>query len=463
MKPDERPTKKVLMIARAFPPFRSVGHSIRVVKFIKYLPAFGWLPSVLTIDDNSEYEADRKQGSETLLAEIPQDVSIYRTAAGEPSWAFLEKERAFGRRNWLTRAIVKIFGGGRRWTFRNVLLPDRFLLWLPFALQRGRHIVRSERIDVIFATCPPYSVTLIGAFLKLVTGKRLILDFRDDWIDTPWYHSRPAIIRLVHRTMERWVVKMADKVVLVTELSKNGFIGRYPRKSPEDFVFVSNGCDLDDFAGLEAPPSVSSKFTIVHAGALNDTPPWRRNLAGLFQALQNLLREYPELSEKLTLVFAGGLPQVQQRLAHDMGLSGLIREVGHLPHGEVLRLLKSADLLLAVNYENWSTIIPAKIYEYWATGGPPILLLSCPGAAADLVAQHNLGFTVDPCDSDGIQRVIWNVYCQSRTATSLRVSTNGIALYDRKALTHKLARVLSTIAERIEQPRSVTMAAISND
>ena len=447
MKPDERPIKKVLMIARAFPPFRSVGHSIRVVKFIKYLPAFGWLPSVLTVDDRKEYEFDRKQGSEALLREIPREVSIYRTAAGEPSWRFLQKERALGQRNWLTGAMVKILGGARRWAFRNFLLPDRFLLWLPFALHRGRQIVRSEGSDVIFATCPPYSVTLIGAFLKLLTGKRLILDFRDDWIDTPWYHSKPAIVRLIYRQMESWVVRMADKVILVTEWSKDAFIKRYPREPTEHFVLVSNGCDLEDFAALKSLPAPlgNARFTIVHAGALNDTKPWRRNVAGLFQALQKLLREEPALSQKLALVFAGGLPETQQRVAHDMGLSGVIQELGHLPHAEVLDVLKSADLLLAINYENWSTIIPAKIYEYWAIGGPPILLLSCPGAAAELVTQHRLGFTVEPFDSDGIYRAILNVYRQSRTAAPLRVSTDGIASYDRQALTRKLAQVLSTI------------------
>ncbi len=70
LQPLEGRMKKVLMIARAFPPFHCVGHSIRVVKFIKYLPALGWLPVVLTIDDRKEYEFDRKQGSETLLSEI---------------------------------------------------------------------------------------------------------------------------------------------------------------------------------------------------------------------------------------------------------------------------------------------------------------------------------------------------------------------------------------------------------
>jgi glycosyltransferase involved in cell wall biosynthesis len=447
MKPDERGIKRILMIARAFPPFQSVGHSIRVVKFLKYLPALGWRPSVLTIDDRREYEFDRRQGSEALLREVPSEVSIYRTPAGEPSCTFLEKERAFGQRNWLTRVLVKMLGGARRWGIRNMLPPDRAVVWLPFALARGRQIVRSEGSDVIFATCPPYSVTLIGGFLKLVTGSRLILDFRDDWIDTPWYDSKPAIMRMIHRRMESWVVKMADRVILVTEWSRNAFVKRYPGRPADHFVLISNGCDLQDFAALESPPPRVgfSRFTITHAGALNDTEPYRRSLRGLFEALQSVLEDEPELSQKLTLVFAGGLPEVQRRLADSMGLAGVIQELGDMPHAEVLRLLRSADLLLAVNYENWATIIPAKLYEYWAIGGPPILLLSCPGAAADLVSQHGLGFTVAPLDTAGIRDAILTVYRQSRTAAPLRVSTTGIASYDRQALTRRLAQVLSTI------------------
>ena len=218
--PRESKMKKVLMIAHAFPPFRSVGHSIRAVKFIKYLPALGWLPVVLTIDDRREYEDYRKQGSESLLSDISQEVPIYRTVAGELSLEYLEKERRFGQRNWLTRVIVKVLGGARRWAYRNIFLPDRHIAWLPFALKQGRRIVRSEGIDIIFATCPPHSATLVGAFLKLITGKPLVLDFRDDWIDTPWYHSGPAIRRWIERKMESWAIKTADKVILVTEWSK---------------------------------------------------------------------------------------------------------------------------------------------------------------------------------------------------------------------------------------------------
>lgn len=437
--------KKVLMVARAFPPFLPVGHSIRVIKFIKYLPAMGWLPVVLTIDDQEEYETTYKVGSETLLAEIQSDVKIYRTTAGETSLKYLEKEKEFGQRNRLAALIVKVLTKVRHWCLWNLFLPDSYITWIPFAVKQGRKVVKDEGIDVIFATCPPYSATLIGAFLKILTGRALILDFRDDWIGTPWYLAKPTIARTISRMMESFVVNKADVVVLATEWSRKAFLNRYPAQPKDKFIFIPNGCDLEEFSRLNSmtPKTHNSKFTIMHAGSLNESKEWGRSAVGLFKAIQQIQKKQPGLIEDLSLVFIGDLPEGHLRLAEKMGLSNLIRGNGHLPHDEVLLLLRSADLLLAINYEGWSNIIPGKIYEYWAVGGPPILLLSCKGAAADFVEQHNLGITVEPSDISGIEQAVLKIYRRSKAATPMRVSTAGVEAFDRQALTRKLAQILT--------------------
>lgn len=439
--------KKVLIVVRVFPPFSPVGHSIRAVKFVKYLPESDWLPTVLTIDDQMEYETMRKVGSGALLSEIQPQVKIYRTGAGEPSLRYLSRESELSRRNRFTNALVKIMGGTRRWAYRNIMLPDRYLTWLPYAVRRGRQIVRSEGIDVIFATCPPHSTVLVGAVLKGLTGKPLVLDYRDDWIDTPWYKSSPRVRRMFERKMEGWAVRMADKVVLVTDWSRNAFLDRYSAEPTDKFALIPNGVDLREIAATDSRTTEhrNSKFTIVHAGSLNESKKWGRSADGLFQAIRRILRKKPDAAKNIRLVFAGDLPEGHRMLAEEMGLSDLIQGTGHVPHSEVLSLISSADLLLAINYEGWSTIIPGKIYEYWAVGGPPILLLSCPGAAATFVEQHHLGFAVEPSDVSGIEHAILSTYHQSRGTNRPRVSRAGIEAYDRRALTCQLADVLSSV------------------
>lgn len=442
--PPAGPLRRVLMVARVFPPFQSVGHSLRVVKFIKYLPALGWLPSVLTIDDRKEYEGDRRQGSDSLLVEIPSGVNVERTRAGEPSWAFLERERRFGQRNWLTRIITKVTGGCRRWAYRNLLVPDRCVLWLPFAVHRGRRIVRTRDVEVIFATCPPYSASLVGACLKRVTGKPLVLDFRDDWVGTPWYASKGPVLRLVNRWLESLAVRAADKVILVTEWSRTSFLQRYPLQA-DKFVLIPNGCDLEEFtpANDAGPVPPAAGFTILHAGTLNDAANWGRTPAALFRALHAIVQRDPSLAGELRLAFTGALPQKQRQLVTELGLSSMVKELGFLPREEFLHVMQTAGMLLVINYDGYATLIPGKIYEYWAVGGPPILLLSCPGAASDLVQHYALGTSADPGDSDAIERAVLTAYQRSKTQAPMRVGTAGIERFDRKALAQQLGNVLS--------------------
>ncbi len=127
------------------------------------------------------------------------------------------------------------------------------------------------------------------------------------------------------------------------------------------------------------PIPQNKKFSILHAGSLNKSAVWGRSLEGFFQAIQKILLEFPEIKENLVLNFAGDFPDEYRKLVEEMGISSLIQRLGHIPHEEVLRLTQASDLLLALNYDGWATLIPGKIYEYWAVGGPPILLLSCPG------------------------------------------------------------------------------------
>jgi hypothetical protein len=80
---------------------------------------------------------------------------------------------------------------------------------------------------------------------------------------------------------------------------------------------------------VQAP--YNSRFTILHAGSLNDSRNWTRTPATLFQAVHQLLQREPDLAEKLTLAFTGVLPERQRQYVEEMGLSGVVRELGFLP------------------------------------------------------------------------------------------------------------------------------------
>ena len=66
----KRSDRKVLMIAYAFPPTGGPGVQ-RSAKFAKYLPQFGWLPTVWTAD-----EVDGLPRDPTLCDELPSEVVV---------------------------------------------------------------------------------------------------------------------------------------------------------------------------------------------------------------------------------------------------------------------------------------------------------------------------------------------------------------------------------------------------
>jgi hypothetical protein len=70
--------KTVLILTYYWPPAGGPGVQ-RVLKFVKYLPQFGWYPVVLTVA-NEEYPAI----DESLLSDIADDVSVYKTSSNEP-------------------------------------------------------------------------------------------------------------------------------------------------------------------------------------------------------------------------------------------------------------------------------------------------------------------------------------------------------------------------------------------
>ncbi len=76
------PHKRVLLISYAFPPVGGAGVQ-RMLKFTKYLPDYGWLPTVLTVANPSVPVTDPR-----MLDEVPKNVEVVRARTLEPNYRF---------------------------------------------------------------------------------------------------------------------------------------------------------------------------------------------------------------------------------------------------------------------------------------------------------------------------------------------------------------------------------------
>lgn len=336
---------------------------------------------------------------------------------------------------------------------RHVLVPDSSIRWVPWAVARARRLIRQNRPSAILVTSPPHSSALIGALLKRVFRLPLVLDFRDDWVDTPWFKKKNPAQRSVERLLERWVVRSADKVILVTKWSLNTFRSRYPGLPKSRFAYIPNGCDLEDFPPPDAemekrdPPV----FSIVHTGLVPPWGAWNRDPSGFFRAVSRLRAKDYAFRDDVRIEFTGTLPAPHREAVEKYGLTDVVEEHGHLPHARFRQLLWDASLLLAINYNNFSTLIPGKIYEYWAAGKAPILLLGARGAASELIAEHGIGFHTTPDDVPGIEAILRNTYAAHRRGDPIVINRDAIEEYDRKNLSLQLDSLLNSLIKR-ERP-----------
>ena len=268
-----------------------------------------------------------------------------------------------------------------------------------FARAVLRHTA-GARYDLVFATSSRLMTAALGAAAAQRTGARLYLDLRDIFVDTmndvmPAGFAWP--IRFLFDRVERWTVRRAARVNLVSRGFESYFKGRYPGRQ---FGFVTNGID-EEFvsttasvaAAAEARPKVAR---IVYAGNLGEG----QALHGILPELARLLHGRAHFivigdgSRKAALAAAvAGLDNVE--LQPPMARKGL------------LEVYRSADVLFLHlgALPAFEKVLPSKLFEYAALGKP--ILAGVSGYAADFVrAEIDNAAVFRPTDARAAVRAL---------------------------------------------------------
>ena len=164
---------------------------------------------------------------------------------------------------------------------------------------------------------------------------------------------------------------------------------------------ISNGCDFDEFAGLEHTPS--DRLRILHAGFFFGV----RSPRPFLEALSGLLADRPELRELVEARFVGGFRTADREWAETLGLGDALRIDGFLPHDQALAAMKAADALLLLIPRAGGlglSVLSGKLFEYLAAERPVLALVPPEGIAADLLRSTGFARVADPDDVGAIRR-----------------------------------------------------------
>lgn len=404
------PQQSVLWLSYPFPPAVSAG-VFRSVRFVKYLPEFGWKPLVFTVTPDERFPTD-----DSLSNYLPADLVIESCPIWRPGeW----KQRLFGKtqKNGCasrpksptadegthpTQAAVatRPEQRSRYQELRRRLLatPDEKIWWARPAYYKALKLIRQHRPKVIFSTAPPHSSHLLGLWLKRKTGLPLVLDFRDPWTRSPWGGTKNAYLDEVNCRLERECVEGADAVILNTERTRDEFAGFYGPAQAAKFHTIYNGYDpslreeiekLTPAAALTAR-GPSTTLRLCHVGTIYG----RREIRPLLEALSRLVVAGGNIAFEQV-----GIVKVDYDLPTYLKQHGLESNVCVIPpvtHSEALERMAGADVLLLLQPDG-QLQVPGKLFEM-IMFRKPILALTGEGATRDLVSKYRLGPIADPHD-----------------------------------------------------------------
>lgn len=354
--------KKVLFITYYWPP--SVKASLHwPLKMIKYLPEFGWQPSVLTVEEDTFSSKD-----ESLLNDIDKKLVVVKAKSFEPfniykKFTGKKKDEQLVASETISRVNKSLTHRISIWIRMNLFIPDARIGWYFPAVKKGSSYLEKEKIDAIITIGPPHTTHLVGMKLSKIFKIPHIPVFIDPWVDIIYYknfkRSKPTLA--LDNYLEKKVLKSSNSAVFVTKTMQDDYIKKYPFLNNKSNTLYW-GYDEEDFKNISSEKPNNEEETIVHAGNIFDF----QNTPKFWQQVKKEI----DNGRKLRIKFIGTVsPGIKQTIENN-GLTPVTQYLGFLPYNEMLTELSNASYLLVCATE--PRHVPGKLFEYLRIGKPII-------------------------------------------------------------------------------------------
>lgn len=462
MKPDFR---TALMIAHGFPPISTAG-VFRTLRFVKYLPEFGWRPVVIASPSRRgtvvKDDGLLKQVPEGTIVERPDMLnpegwigSLFHSGGNGPQ----PDATAARAANVAQSVVVDAPRAPRRWrewvkTLQELLFhtPDEYIWWALPAARAALRAVEQTNPEVIYTTGPPHSTHVAGLLVRQMTGLPWVADFRDPWSRQPWGQKRNLWGAKLLPFIESECIRHATCVILNTGRMAQDFRRHYHSIRGSKFVALPNGFD-PELKGVvegclrsapETPPG--GPLALCHPGSLYH----RRDMRPLVDAVRLLA----ERGLAVRVENIGDCPCRQElsTYAAEAGVPDSFVFSEPVKHREVLQRMAGAEVLVVIQPNN-DLQVPGKLYEMMLFG-KPILALADEGEVSDLVRRYELGESARSNDASAIAGAIARL--AERARASARPVPNPVALeaFDGRLLSARLAGMFSSLVRDFGRDRA---------
>jgi len=432
--------KRVLMISFAFFSRPGAGH-VRSQKFAKYLPLFGWEPTILTA---------RLRGEPELRCSVVDEVGEVRVVEASFHDPFMATKEILGlersrdalaqveesmgvspRSMARARIMKRIVRLAKDW----VAFPDARITWAPAAVVAGYQELWRGRYSAIYSTSPPATNHIVACVLKRLFGLPWVADFRDLWSQDEFL-DRSTRRRKIERFLERSVIRSADYLVTV-----NSPYARTLREIHDDkpIAVITNGFDPDDHA-IEADP-VRERLVITYTGNLYGL---RCDPRPVISALERLI-DRDELSENdVRLRIYSQWDPAFSELKNGMRYKEILEVYDMVSRDDALKRQKESTALLAILFDEpqASSCHSSKVFEYMGAGRPILLWAPRGGIAEDLLTETHTGRFARTDEELGKILLEWAREFKETGEIACQPLEEEVCRYSRRELTRELAAIM---------------------
>ena len=411
--------RRVLVVAYYFPPIGGIG-SIRLARFAELLPQHGWEPNVQAPRDTPHAsDPDLRFPEERVIRSNSIELSqLGRAVVGARS----ANAVVTGSDGPSARAMLRTFA------HRYVFFPDAQVGWYPGAVVAGLRALRRERFDAIYSTSYPMTAHLVARTLSRRSGLPWLAEHRDPWCER-LFADHPY--RRLAERLERTVARDATALAMPTPT----WAEHYGALWHADVAVLPNGFDV---ALPERREPVAPTLTYVGTYL-----PREHDLSTLWEALARIREQSPASMPRIR--FVGRLPDALRDEIATAGLADVLDCTGFVSHDDAMRELMSASVLIAsgvpgvdARRRGW---VPAKLFEYLASGLPVVYVADADTDAAEILSGHAGVHVVAPGDVSGAVAAV-------RASLTDGVQQRDVAHLSREAGASRLAELLDGMARR---------------
>ncbi|MFC1867389.1 glycosyltransferase [Thermodesulfobacteriota bacterium] len=414
--------KRILIICCTFPPSSYVG-GLRPAMFAKYLPEFGWEPTILTRDwPDGDPRADRKLDLPWASNKFPVHRVLISTAQEQQSL--------------MARTLFEFC--------RDFFCPD--YAYPPGNLERMVKYAISNDLggpfDVVLGTTPDMWPITLARRLAKHGGCPWVADFRDvaeQNKNIGGFRTWLLINRFIFR--RNFLLRTAGVVLVVSRKHAEWMQNQYSG----GIETIYNGYDADLFENSE-PLARTEKFSIVYMGRLLNEE--HRNPTLLYQACDILCERIPDFKKNLSVDFYGAEPELVNKLSSIYECRSAIKIHPRVAYQKVPDILKKSCVLLVLVNSIDKGILTTKLFEYLPIGRPILCVTGDRGEIDQFLKVMRAGKSIASIDQMVLTLENWyHQWLKDGSATS-QGDMQRIRQFTRRNQTSRLAEILDMVVER---------------